>query len=384
MNPMGRVIFYNDTDDFGGHEVMMLQAIKALTSKPDLSVIVMYFEKNRRMQEHLEALQPGLQLIPLSFCSRSFQSARSLLFRRHAREVAGLFRDLGPQLVIVVQGYIGISSTGLIAGKMAGHKVVTYLSSSQQMRNIGVRFGWLRDIVDRYLYTLPDGFITVNDLMKQNLIRRGISGNKIAVVRTGVDVDSSLQIGRSEARNRLGIPHGKFAIGIVGRINFFTKGHDLLLKVFSCRAEDVADIVICVIGDGRDKSRLLEIIRRNGLDDKVVMIPWMDNLSAIYPALDAVALPSRSESTVALVLLQAMAAGIPVIASKLEELSGFVPTQWLFDRNNPESILASVNAVRRDCTPELLEQQREVVKKDFNLNDFGKRFYDAVSPQIVC
>ena len=136
------------------------------------------------------------------------------------------------------------------------------------------------------------------------------SSRPVAVVPNGV--------GKNWMRTAVGThrPPGDPTILCVGRLEP-AKGWDVLLAAL-VRPEVPRSVRIAFVGTGPDEHALIERLARQGLTDRVELVGWLDP-PALRDRLDraiALVLPSRRENY-PLVLLEAMAAGVPVIATRV-------------------------------------------------------------------
>ena len=124
-----KILFYNDAPNFGGHEVMTLDAVKHLAAQEGGAGA-----DHLRCRPHLDE-RVGLRLgavhqldrFPIHYASRGMQALRSLMSRAHIRDSAEIIRNYNPDLVVVAQGGIAVSSAGLLAAKRANIPVVSYI-----------------------------------------------------------------------------------------------------------------------------------------------------------------------------------------------------------------------------------------------------------------
>ncbi|MGR3278808.1 glycosyltransferase family 4 protein [Acaryochloris marina NIES-2412] len=100
------------------------------------------------------------------------------------------------------------------------------------------------------------------------------------------------------------------------------KGFDEVLEVLPDLIAIYPNIVYLIAGDGPDRTRLENKVKSLNLDDYVIFLGWIyDDLKVEYLRLaDAFLMPSRGEGF-GIVLLEAMACGIPVLGSKLDGTS---------------------------------------------------------------
>ncbi|HMH17984.1 MAG TPA: glycosyltransferase family 4 protein [Burkholderiales bacterium] len=154
------------------------------------------------------------------------------------------------------------------------------------------------------------GIITVAGALKDDLIRAGVPGERIEVLRNGVDLQLFQPIEREPARRKLGM--SRRTLLSVGHL-IPRKAHDLVIR--SLRRLPEMDLV--VIGDGPERGALGALVRESGLGDRVRFVGAVaqEELRNYYGAADALVLASSREGW-ANVLLESMACGTPVVASR--------------------------------------------------------------------
>jgi glycosyltransferase involved in cell wall biosynthesis len=115
---------------------------------------------------------------------------------------------------------------------------------------------------------------------------------------------------RVSIREELGIPADAALIGSVGRL-VKQKRYDRLLRACATLPSDVH----CVIaGDGADMASLTDLAREMGIEDRVHLLGFRSDIGAILNALDVFVISSDFEG-MANAMLEAMAAGIPVVST---------------------------------------------------------------------
>jgi D-inositol-3-phosphate glycosyltransferase len=141
---------------------------------------------------------------------------------------------------------------------------------------------------------------------------------RISVIPCGVDVEHFQPLGRAQARTRLGLDLDEPLILFVGRIEPL-KGIDVLIRAAGHLEGPFR--VLVVGGDEKDSRRLRELIRlarELGVEERVTFIEAAsrEDLPYYYNAADVCAVPSYYESF-GLVAVEAMACGVPVVASRV-------------------------------------------------------------------
>ena len=134
---------------------------------------------------------------------------------------------------------------------------------------------------------------------------------KLAVVHCGVDLDVFSPPVRHAGRD------GRLAVLSVGRL-VPEKGHGVLLEAIATLAGQGLDVWLTIVGDGPRRAALEGLVRRYGIAERVRFAGRVgqDEIGAHYAAADVFCLTSFVEG-VPVVLMEAMAMGIPVVATRI-------------------------------------------------------------------
>ncbi len=145
------------------------------------------------------------------------------------------------------------------------------------------------------------------------LVERGVAV-PIAVVPTGVDVRRFARGTGAGLRRRLGIPAEALVVGHVGRLAL-EKNLGFLARAVAQALQNRPDVHALFVGQGRSEAKIRRTFERRGLGRRVHMPGRLSgsDLVGAYHAMDLFAFASKTE-TQGLVLAEAMAAGLPVVA----------------------------------------------------------------------
>ena len=196
-------------------------------------------------------------------------------------------------------------------GRVMGCQVVTteHLSMVGRSRRRALLKDWFTPYVQRVIAVSR---ATAASLKGEHRLR----GEKITVVYNGVDPDRLQFLGRSEARARLGVAQEALAVGCVGEL-IPRKGQRYLVEAISGLRERLGgQVQLVIVGDGEDRGRLSEQIEERGLSGAVILAGRVEHASSLLKAFDLLAMPSLMEA-LPFALLEAMAAGLPVVASSV-------------------------------------------------------------------
>lgn len=160
-----------------------------------------------------------------------------------------------------------------------------------------------------------DGMVVPSHPMLQVLKNYGIK-TPTEVIPTGIEPGSFVAGDRVAFRTSYGIPQDRPVLLFVGRVAH-EKNIGFLLKVLARVRTEIPEILLVIAGEGPARESLVQDVATQGLDDNVMFIGYLDRhteLNSCYSSADIFVFSSRTE-TQGLVLLEAMAQGIPVVST---------------------------------------------------------------------
>ena len=172
------------------------------------------------------------------------------------------------------------------------------------------------------LWRQSDGVVAISHAVKKWLMRRRIPHEKITVIHYGIEMERFRR--SSPGVQKKWRENGGALIGSIGRLEP-GKGHDRLIEAMPAILEQRPDALLLIAGHdpwGYGKN-LQEIIERLRLEEKVRLVGFQNDVGSFLGALDVFAFASRSEGF-GQVVIEAMAAGKPVVASKVPPLTEIV------------------------------------------------------------
>jgi len=185
--------------------------------------------------------------------------------------------------------------------------------------------GVARRLAERLLARSTQRFIAVSAAIASELEAAwGVAPQRVSVMHNGVDAHrfqldvDERRAARRRVRSRLDIPCGALLLGAVARLAP-EKGLDILVEALAgLRADGDMErsVMLAVAGEGPERSRLEALARAHGIEDSVRLPGFETDIPAFLAAIDVFVLPSRSEGQ-SIALLEAMAAGLPVVATRV-------------------------------------------------------------------
>ncbi len=377
-----RICFYDDAPTFGGHELMSLRLVEQLASQGQSEITFIASRLNTELCRRLAALAPRLTLLPTPYTSGRGQWLRTWLSIGPLLQLRRLLKTHRPELLIVVQGGIALSSIGLLAGRLAGVRTVSYLPMTHDESLFAPTplRARLRQWLVQPFYGLPECLVTISPRMAgyARRRRRGV----VRVVENGIAPVPAEPGSRDTVRSALGLHDGDRLLLMVGRIEFWQKRHDLAAQAVAIARARGARLHLLVVGSGPDEAALRAQVQTLGLGDAVHWRAWQNDVSAFYAACDLLLLPSRYEG-VPLVMLEAMHAGRRIVAANVDGMADMLPPAWTFPSGDAEALADRLCTLNDDADADHLRRHRELMATHHTLEAFGRRFVSVIDEQVA-
>lgn len=253
------------------------------------------------------------------------------LFRRERVEVAHLHNRL-PLIY------------GVAAARLSGAVAV---HTRHGPRATGARQEWLSHLAAHGLHA----YVAVSeDVRKQALERRDVAPERLWMIDNGVDVERfhpGDATARTRARAALGIPAAAWVAGAVGR---FAPEKDFPLLVRAIAPLLDQDHRLLLVGDGAEMAHVRAEVESQGVAAFVSLPGARSDIPDCLAAMDVFVLSSRMEGT-PIAVLEAMAAGLPLVASAVGGLPALVTdgnTGFLFPAGDQAALRARLRALAAD------------------------------------
>lgn len=280
---------------------------EALSKLPDVDVSLLtprwWFEEGRRIQVSRAApWRVGRTVCTGNGTRYLYLTGLIESLRRTQPDVIDLFEE--PFSLVALQ-------TLLLRDLLAPRAALVFYSAV----NVQREWHWPYRAIERLILRRADGAHAPNQDVPRILRTRGFVGKPVSVIPLGVDDE---RFAAAQPSSLPGIPTPR--IGFVGRLEP-VKGLDVLLDAFQLLTTSAS---LVMAGEGSEKGRLMPRLSALG----VHLLPPVsyDNMPAVLRGLDVLVLPSVTilpldREQFGRVLVEAMAAGVPVVGSS----SGAIP-----------------------------------------------------------
>ncbi len=258
-----------------------------------------------------------------------------------------LLREFKPDFISAHYGYpIGVWLSRM---KPLPRFVVTCHGSELHTASWGDRARYGMDGILRDSLNRSAGAIAVSTQARYWMEEMGIRPSRILDIPNGVDVEKFSVESQWDVRSELKVPDGSVMILSVGR-DHAAKAYDTGIQAFAKLIERGCDAYYVLLGKGTDRWRPLA--RELGIEDRVICHAGMygERLIGAFQQADIFFSPS-SEEVLALVVLEAMAAGLPEVVTNISGSQDVIKTGKngiVVEPNQPEAMADALYELASD------------------------------------
>ncbi|SFV31367.1 glycosyltransferase family 4 protein [Thermoflavifilum thermophilum] len=231
---------------------------------------------------------------------------------------------------------------------------------------------WILPRIDRKI----SRYYVVSDFIRRDLMSIGIDGKKVSVIYNGIDVSENNPHPRNTEKKEI------MRLGIVGQI-IPRKGHHVLIAALGkLKAAGYATLLeIWGTGDDDYMQQLKKQIQELQLEDAVIWKGYERDRNKIYQSIDVLIAPTTyPQEPFGLIVVEALARGIPVIASNgggFPEIIEQGKNGFLFDTGNAEELAQCIEQIylHPDLRKKMGEEGRKKVEQCFTKQKMIHEFF---------
>jgi glycosyltransferase involved in cell wall biosynthesis len=249
----------------------------------------------------------GGRLIPLKLSRNLWRFSRD--FRR-------LLRD-GRYDVVHAHPHHFCGYLLRLAGKEGVPRRIAHSHTSYDGRGSAPARTAYRWLMKRWIRIYATHCLAVSQTAAAGLYgRRCRCDPRFSIVRCGIDLEAYRRAAdRPAVREELGIPADAPVVGHVGRFTA-AKNHEGLVAIAEIVLRSESEAHFVLVGDGPLRADIEAIVRRQGMSDRFLFLGARSDVPRLLAAMDVFLFPSRWEG-LGIVLVEAQAAGVPVVASDI-------------------------------------------------------------------
>jgi glycosyltransferase involved in cell wall biosynthesis len=254
----------------------------------------------------------------------------------------------------------------------------------------GVSWGKLFDWIRSRTINRCAGLIIADDAEAERVRKcHSLPSNKLARIHNPLDLGVWEPMDKSEARRQTGIPHAAEVAIWHGRIDLIYKGLDVLISAWELVSEmrKASDLRLILIGMGPDSEHLDTMVEGKNLRGVVRIKKWIHDTNVLRQYLacaDVFVFSSRGEGF-PVAPMEAMACGLPVVASKARGIADIFPRGEesggvLVPTGDALALAAGVMRILDDPAVgrELGRRGRRQVEENFSMDKIGNQLSDLL------
>ncbi len=366
---------------YGGGAKQALSLCKKLKEK---GIIPLVIARNHGMKRNNTDIVEGINVYRLSGNGSVLKRHSSLL--RILQYLLSLNKAFD---ILHVHGVYSYSLAGLLISKLLGKKVVLKMANfgGDDPDTIKNRtFG----NVQLKIFSLADKIISTSSQLTDTYKKSNLPKNKLAEIVNGVDTEKFKPISLSEKislRKYLGLPINEIIACFTGLINE-RKGIDLLVEAWKNIKDTSENIKLFLIGPNKKEGgisvddKYIEFINREikkyKLDTYITFTGMLHNIEQYLQASDIFVFPTRGEG-LPNGLLEAMASGLPCIATKIPCIKDIIKNDvdgYLFNSGNFDQLTELIIKLSQDANTRhgIGINARATIEQRFSLNTITDKY----------
>ncbi len=382
------LLFIHGSADLYGSDLMLLQLVAGLDPKKFHSVVVVPYDGllvSRLRGAGAEVIiSPNLPVI-----RRQHMNVRGLLHLassslRSVYQLTSFIRRRN--ITLVHSNTLAVLLTGL-AAKLAGRPQVWHV------HEIVVHPRLVGSLLATLSSALSTVVVTCSCTAAEHYRRTRLVGlTPVRAVLNGIDESRVHSRAKVQIRSLVGAKSEDVVFTLIGRINNW-KGQSVFLDAAERLARETKNVRFLIVGDSfAGQEHLTEAVDHriessDVLRRSVVRLSYISEVGSVYEASDVIVVPSTDPEPFSTVVLEAMAAGLPVIASRsggLPEAIDDSRTGILVDPGDVNSLLAAMKRLSSSASQraEMGREGRERFKRYFRVERYVEQFaqlYEEVS-----
>ena len=205
-------------------------------------------------------------------------------------------------------------SIGLLAMKWGGLSKLGVRFVVTRRVDFKIRPGFLSRM--KYQSKAVDRYIAISENVRQILIGDGIADSRIRIAYSGIDTNRLATLpDASSLRQEFNITNDTVVFGNVAALVDHKDQETLVKAVGLLKDKELPRFIVMIVGEGELRSKLESLVQSLNIADKVIFTGFRNDIPSFYSLFDIFVLSSKEEG-LGTSVLDAMSAGLPVIATR--------------------------------------------------------------------
>jgi glycosyltransferase involved in cell wall biosynthesis len=226
-------------------------------------------------------------------------------------------------------------------------------------------------VVGKQVLKMADKIIVVSKATKNYVLSLGADPEKTEVLHNGVDLNRFKPITgiKEEMRKKLKIPKDA-SVALTVRRLVYKNGIDTLIESAKIAIQKNPRLIFLAVGNGPDFNEVKARISQLGIEENFRLTGFVsdEHLPLYYNTADFFVLPSKSGEGLPLVALEAMACGLPVIATNVGGISEVMTKDCgeLVPPNAPDSLAETIEEFSQKDLSTIKNDLRAIVEQNYS------------------
>jgi glycosyltransferase involved in cell wall biosynthesis len=357
----------------GGAQRQLCAMARGLVGRGhEVQVAVFYREQNHEE----ELLQSGAQLLHLQ--KRGRWDNFGFLVR--------LWRTVRHNRFDVIYGLLSVSNLLVVALRLTGVPAAT-VCGVRASDMLSGRYDWLSNLalrLERALAPRAD-LVIANSRAGQRFLDPHTSHRNIIVIENGIDVDRLCWSAQARVgfRERLGIGPETALIGMIARLDPM-KDHENFLQAAARVLREKPDARFLCVGEGpaERKRYLKQLAEQLSLHSAFQWLDKVDDVCAVYSALDVLCLSSAYGEGFPNVVAEAMACGVPCVATNVGDTDRILSdADFLVPARDPDAAATAILAALRQGRSKA-EVRMQKIRSEFSVDALAAKTEAALAAVV--
>lgn len=261
-----------------------------------------------------------------------------------------------------------------LATRFTGMKLVYTEHSRWQLEQLG----GAKRIMNRILLKKTDAIVAIsNQIQDYYLNTLYLNNEKVFLIINGIDWARFQNSAHDSLREELGIKADEKVVGMVANLRP-EKNHKLLISAFSKVAQELRNVRLVLVGLDCMQGEIHRLAATSDISDKILILGERNDVPDLLKAFDVFCLPSIYEG-LPLTILEAMAAGVPVIGSDvigINEVISHNVNGILFPKNHEMALAENIKRLLVDdgLRIRLAKEGQVFVRRNYSIDEKIKEY----------
>lgn len=239
---------------------------------------------------------------------------------------------------------------------------------------------------NNFLLRQADTVHVISPHLKEYISKILFPPKTVYTIINGVEMPNHLlMLDQKWIHKQYGLPEDSVMIGSTGRLED-VKGYDVLIKAFAKINRQYHNVYLMLVGDGSRRESLLQLASSLNISDYMIMTGYTQSVWEHLMSMNVYVCSSRSEG-VPFSVLEAMAAGLPILSTNVGGIPGIITDQLdgiLIPPNSHEAVAEAIMELlsHPDKAAVLGQNAKKKAESEFSANHMADKVQDMYDEML--